>query len=132
MDGVGWGLAESLLDEEHELLLALVGDFHVFDELSKLQRSVVGQEEGFARFGQEVDEVAVVARADVGQPRVRRVDVGGDGRVQQRLQRRLVVRKRFGAAALGIRRTGGSHARCGYGAASQHIRQHRGALDVLD
>ena len=89
--GVGeWaGLAEALFDEEHELLLALVGDLHVLDELRELDGAVVGQQEGLARLGQKVDEVAVVARADVRQPRVRRVDVGGDGRVQQRLQRRL-------------------------------------------
>ena len=83
------GLAEALFDEEHELLLALVGDLHVLDELRELDGAVVGQQEGLARLGQKVDEVAVVARADVRQPRVRRVDVGGDGRVQQRLQRRL-------------------------------------------
>jgi len=124
-------LSETLLDEEHELLLALVGHFHVFDELSELQRSVVRQQERFARFGQKVDEVAVVARADVRQTRVGRVHVGRYRRVQQRFQRSLVVGKRFGAAPLGVGGTGGSDTGRRHGTASQDVRQDGGALDVL-
>ena len=44
----------------------------------------------------------------------------------------LVVREGFGAAALGVGRTGRSDAGRRDGAAAQHVRQHRGALDVLD
>ena len=36
-------LAEPLLDEEHELFLALVSHFHVFNQLAELHEAVVSQ-----------------------------------------------------------------------------------------
>lgn len=51
----------------------------------------MGQQESFASFCQKVDEIAVVSRTDVRQSRVCRVDVGRNGRIQQRLQRRLLT-----------------------------------------
>lgn len=44
-------LAESLFDQKHELLLSFIGNLHIFDELAKLYRSVVGQQERFTCFG---------------------------------------------------------------------------------
>ena len=48
---VDFALAEPLFDEEHELLLAFVSHLHVFDELTELYRSIVGQQERFPCFG---------------------------------------------------------------------------------
>lgn len=79
------GSPESLLDQEHELLLALVGNLHVVDELRELRVAVVREEKGLARLAEELDEITVVPGADVRQPRVRRVDVGRDGGIQQLL-----------------------------------------------
>lgn len=113
------------------------------------------QEKGLARLAEELDEIAVVPRADVREPRVRRVNVGRDGRVQQLLQRRPVVAQRLEAAPLALvvvaasgrrvvvvvaaaqqaaqlgasaRRDG---ARRGHRAAAQDVRQHGGAQHVL-
>ena len=77
-------LPEPLLDEEHELLLAFVGHFHVFYQLAELHQSVVGQQERLAGFSQKVDKVAVMAWANVRQSRVCRIDVGRNSRIQQR------------------------------------------------
>jgi len=55
----------------------------------------VRQHERVARLAQELDEVGVVARRYVSQPRVRRVDVRGDGRLQQDAERSPFVRQAF-------------------------------------
>lgn len=60
-------LSEPLLDEEHELLFALVGHFHVFNELAELHQTVVSQKERLTSFGQKVDKIAVVTWTDVRQ-----------------------------------------------------------------
>jgi hypothetical protein len=146
---------EPLLHQEHELLLALVGDLHVVDELRELRVAVVRQEKSLARLAEELDEVAVVARADVRQARVRRVDVGRDGGVQQLLQRRPVVAQRLEAAPLALvvvaaarrrvvvvvaaaqqpaqvgARARRDAARRRHRAPPQNVRQHRGAQHVL-
>ena len=75
-------LAEALLHEEHELLLALVRHLHVLDELRELERPVLSQSERLAGLRQEIDKVAVMARTDVRQSRVRRIDVRRDCRVK--------------------------------------------------
>jgi len=72
-------LAKPLLDEEHELLLALVSHFHIFDELTELDRSILSQKESLPSFGQKVDKVTIMSRTDVRQPRMRRVHVGRYG-----------------------------------------------------
>jgi hypothetical protein len=82
-------LSEPLLDEEHELLFALVGHFHVFNELTELHQTVVSQKKCLTSFGQKVDKIAVVTWTDVRQSRVRRIDIGRNSGVQQRFQRRL-------------------------------------------
>lgn len=73
---------ESLSNEHHEFLFALVYLFQVVYELCELDVSVVRHEKRLSGFTEELDELAVVARADVRQPRVRRVDVGPDRGVQ--------------------------------------------------
>lgn len=45
--------------------------------------SVVRHEKSLSGFAEELDELAVVPRADVRQPRVRRVDVGPDRGIQE-------------------------------------------------
>lgn len=87
-------LSEPLLDEEHELLFALVGHFHVFNELAELHQTVVSQKERLTSFGQKVDKIAVVTWTDVRQSRVRRIDIGRNSGVQQRFQRRLKEKKK--------------------------------------
>jgi len=61
----------------------------------------VSQHERVARLAQELDEVGVVARRYVRQPRVRGVDVRGDGRLQQDAKRGPFVRQTFHHAAPG-------------------------------
>lgn len=73
---------KSLSNEHHELLLALVDLFQVVYELCELDVSVVRHEERLSGFTEELDEFAVVTRADVRQPGVRRVDVGPNRGVQ--------------------------------------------------
>lgn len=55
-------LTEPLLHEEHEFLLALVGNLHVFDEPVELKVSVVREQERLSRLRQELDEIAVMSR----------------------------------------------------------------------
>lgn len=75
-------LTKSLSNEHHELLLALVNLFQVVYELCELDVPIVRHEERLSGFTKELDEFAVVARADVRQPGVRCVDVGPDRGVQ--------------------------------------------------
>lgn len=72
------GLAEALAHEHHEFLFAFVYLFQVVYELCELNVSVVRHEESLSGFAEELDELAVVPRADVREPRVCRVDVGPD------------------------------------------------------
>lgn len=76
-------LAEALSHEHHEFLFAFVYLFQVVYELCELDVSVVRHEESLSGFAEELDELAVVPRADVREPRVRRVDVGPDRGVQE-------------------------------------------------
>lgn len=78
----GYELSETLLNEKHELLFPFVGHFHVLDELAELNRAILSQQERFTGLGQKVDEVTVVAWANVRQARVGCVNVGGDCSVQ--------------------------------------------------
>lgn len=73
---------KSLSNEHHEFLLALVYLFQVVYELRELDVSVSRHQKRLSGFTEEFDELAVVARADVRQPRVRGVDVGSDRGVQ--------------------------------------------------
>lgn len=57
------------------------------------------QLERFVRLSQELDEVAVVPRRNVHQPRMRRADVRLHGRLEQRLQRRPIQRQVLHVAA---------------------------------
>lgn len=73
---------KSLSNKHHEFLLALVYLFQVVYELRELDVSVSRHQKRLSGFTEELDELAVVARADVRQPRVRGVDVGSDRGVQ--------------------------------------------------
>lgn len=57
--------AEALSDQHHQLLLALVDLLQVVYELGKLDVSVLSEQERLAGFAQELDEFAVVPRANV-------------------------------------------------------------------
>lgn len=57
--------SEAFAHQHHELLLALVDLLEVVYELGELDVSVLRQQEGLARLAEELDELAVVARADV-------------------------------------------------------------------
>lgn len=75
-------LSKTLLNQKHKLLFSFVGHFHVLDELAELNRAILSQQERFTGLGQKVDEVTVVAWANVRQARVGCVNVGGDCSVQ--------------------------------------------------
>lgn len=88
-------------------------------------RPVVCQCKSVTGFTEEVDEVRVVPGRDVREARVRGGGVGPQRRLQQRAQRRGRARgRRAPAAARAPRRR--------HAAAPQHVRQDRGALDVLN
>lgn len=57
--------AKSLSNKHHEFLLALVYLFQVVYELCELDVSVMRHEKRLSGFAEELDELAVVARADV-------------------------------------------------------------------
>ena len=121
-------LSEPLSYQAHELLLALVGGAHVLEQSGELGASVRRQQKRVPRLAQELDEVAVVARADVRQTRVGGVGVSGHGGLQQGFERRPLIAEGFGRPPLGVRRR---QARRRHGAAPQNVRQHGGALHVL-
>ena len=60
--------SESLPDERHEFLLALVYLLQVVYELCELNVSIVRHQKRLSGFAEELDELAVVARTDVCQP----------------------------------------------------------------
>ncbi|KAK2501497.1 hypothetical protein MC885_002796 [Smutsia gigantea] len=53
--------------------------FEVVDELGKLQVAILGQQEGLPSLAQKLNELSIVARADVCQARVCSIDIGIDG-----------------------------------------------------
>lgn len=57
--------AEALSHQQHQLLLAFVDLFEVVDELGKLQVTILGQQEGLPSLAQKLNELSIVARADV-------------------------------------------------------------------
>lgn len=59
--------AKALSHQQHQLLLAFVDLFEVVDELGKLQVAILGQQEGLPSLAQKLNELSIVARADVGQ-----------------------------------------------------------------
>jgi len=88
----------------------------------------VRHQERLPGFTEELDELAVVARADVRQPRVRRVDVGPDRGVQQLPERSLVQRHQLPGVPAAVQR---HHARRRQRAPPQYVRQDGGALHAL-
>lgn len=68
--------------QHHEFLLALIDLFEVVYKLGELNVAVLGQKKGLACLTKELDELSVVARADVCEAGVGGVDVGADGGVQ--------------------------------------------------
>jgi len=122
--------AKPLPHQHHEFLFALVDLFQVVYELGELDVSVVSHHERLPGFAQELDELAVVARADVREPRVRGVDVRPDGRVQQLPERRLVQGHQLPGVPAAVQRR--HHARRGQRAPPQNVREHGGALHALD
>lgn len=96
--------SESLSDERHELLLALVYLLQVVYKLGELNVSIGRHQEGLPGFAEELDEFAVVAWADVRQPRVCGVDVGADGGVQQLPEWSLVKRHQLGRVSATVER----------------------------
>lgn len=57
--------AKALSHQQHQLLLAFVDLFEVVNELGKLQVAILGQQEGLSSLAQKLNELSVVARADV-------------------------------------------------------------------
>lgn len=120
---------ETFSHQHHQFLLALVDLLEVVYELGKLDVAVLGQEEGFSRLAEELYKLAIVAWADVGQPRVRGVDVGADGGVQQ-LPEGCLVRAHELARVAAPGDPG--QARGGHGAAAQDVREYGGAVHAFD
>ena len=103
--------------------------FQVVYELGELNVSVVRHHESLPGLPQELDELAVVPRADVCEPRVRGVDVGPDGCVQQLPERRLVQGHQLPRVPTAVQCR--HHTRRGQRAPPQNVREHRGALHAL-
>lgn len=82
--------AEALSHQQHQLLLAFVDLFEVVDELGKLKVAILRQQEGLPGLAQKLNELSIVARADMRQARVCGVNVGIDGGIQQLAQGSLV------------------------------------------
>ncbi len=68
--------------QHHEFFLALIDLFEVVYKLGELNVAVLGQKKGLACLTKELDELSVVARADVREAGVGGVDVRANGGVQ--------------------------------------------------
>ena len=88
---IGVELPKLFFDQADQFLLALVGHFHVLNQLGELDRPLGRQEKSVFGLGQKVDELGVVSGRDTAQLGVGRRHVGGDGGVQEVLERRPVV-----------------------------------------
>lgn len=51
----------------NQLFLALIGNCNVLDQSGKVCRSIACQHERVTRFAEEVDEITIMARRNVGQ-----------------------------------------------------------------
>ena len=59
--------AKPFSDKAHELFLSFIRHFHILDQLRELNVPVGRQKESLLRLGQEVYEVGIVSRGNVGQ-----------------------------------------------------------------
>ena len=114
--------SKTFSNQQHEFLLSLVDEFHVVNKLSKSYWSIGSQSKRVPRLNEKFNEVRVVPRADVSQSGMGRTDVGRQRCTQKWRERRPVV----------WQWSRGGFSLTGRGAASENVRQHSRAVNVLD